>query len=237
MSDWDKINYPERVSLFPDFNQYWKDMNFKTIMFDLDGTLTDSMPGIEKCFKHALDTLNFDYTGIHEWRWIAGPPLKDSFSKLLAPEDVERAIALYRERFSSVGWMENSLYPGITALLDRLQTKGKKLYIVSSKPEIFVRKIADYFNISKYFTAIHGAALHGGLQHKPELIAYALASHNLEKAYTVMIGDRKMDIEGAKANNITSIGTAYGYGCYQELKNAGADAIANSVDELSVLLS
>lgn len=212
-------------------------MDFSTIMFDLDGTLTDSLPGIEKCFKHALDTLNYDYTRIHEWRWIAGPPLMDSFSKLLTPEDVERAIALYRERFSTVGWMENSLYPGIVPLLDRLRTKGKKLYIVSSKPEIFVRKIADYFNISQYFTAIHGADLHGGLQHKPELIAYALSAHNLEKAYAVMIGDRKMDIAGAKANNIASIGAAYGYGSYQELQEAKADAIAGSADELSLLLS
>lgn len=212
-------------------------MNYKAVMFDLDGTLTDSLPGIEKCFKHALATLNFDYSAISNWRWIAGPPLKDSFGQLLPPETVERAITIYRERFSTVGWMENSLYPGIPTLLDELKSCGKELYIVSSKPEVFVRKIADYFHISEYFTAIHGANLHGGLQHKPELIAHTLTSHNLTRAYAVMIGDRKMDIEGAKANNIASIGTAYGYGGREELNAAGANDIVDSVEELAALLN
>lgn len=211
-------------------------MIYSTVMFDLDGTLTDSLPGIENCFKHALSELKFDFSSITDWRWIAGPPLKDSFSRLLPPGDVDLAIALYRERFSTVGWMENSLYPGIPELLSRLNGSGRELYIVSSKPEVFVRKIADYFHISGYFAALHGAALHGGLQHKPELIASVLSRHNIAGNTAVMVGDRRMDIEGARANTVASIGVSYGYGGRSELEAAGADAIAATVAELSSLL-
>ncbi len=211
-------------------------MSYTSLMFDLDGTLTDSLPGIENCFKHALSELDYDLTAIKDWRWIAGPPLKDSFSRLLPPDKVATAIELYRERFSAVGWQENSLFPGVHELLTKLIEHNRKLYIVSSKPEIFVRKIALHFNISGYFNEIHGADLHGGRQHKPELIALALKQHNIQPERAVMIGDREMDISGAKANHIASIGAAYGYGGTGELEAAGADKIAASVSELLNIL-
>jgi len=168
--------------------------------------------------------------------------LRDSFRDFyhIKDEDIEKVVAFYRERFSTVGLFENELYPGIEELLSTLKKHGKKLALASSKPRVFVIKILDYFGITKYFDVVMGSELDGTRENKVEIIEESLRllfegeTPDLEKC--VMVGDRKYDVEAAAKVGLKGIGVTYGYGSREELVNAGADIICDSVEELKNLL-
>lgn len=201
------------------------------ILFDLDGTLTDSQAGIVNSTLYALRRFNetqganLPIPEPHALRFLLGPPLRESFVKLAGPEAVDALLALYRERYESVGLLENSVFPNIASSLEALGAKGCRLLVATSKPEHYARRILDHFDLSRFFAAIHGAQPDGTRSNKGELIAYVLERHAIDPAGAAMIGDREHDALGAKANGVRAVGALWGYGSREELTAAGADPL------------
>ncbi len=211
---------------------------YNHILFDLDGTLTDSAEGVTRSVQHALKQYNIDAT-LEELRSFIGPPLHHSFIEVygFSPVEAHRAVEYYRDYYRDTGIYENKVYPDIPELLDNLYRNGKKIYLATSKPTIFAEKILSYFNLDHYFTTIAGSNLDGTRVEKREVIAQVLEGNDgLKAKEATMIGDRKHDIIGARAWNIDAIGVTYGYGSLQELQEAGSTMIAASVPELQILL-
>lgn len=216
------------------------------ILFDLDGTLTDPKEGITKSVQYALEDLGIHVENPDELTPFIGPPLKDSFMEFygLDEETALRAITKYRERFQDTGIFENRLYDGITELLRKLKGNHKKLAVASSKPTVFVERILEHFDIRRYFDVVVGSELDGTRTEKQEVVAEALrqlygeaSEADTQKKYnTVMVGDRKFDVSGAKAEGVISVAVAYGYGPMDELKIAKPDYIVRTVAELEGLL-
>ena len=209
----------------------------RAILFDLDGTLTDSEPGIVNSARYALE--RFGLTAEPAvLRSFIGPPLYDSFHGAmgLSDADARRAVDFYREYFRDRGIFENAPYPGIPAMLEDLHRAGLRLVIATSKPEVFARQIADHFGLSPFLTAVCGADLEGLRSEKPDVIRYALRETRTSPATAVMIGDRRYDILGAHAAGLPAIGVLYGYGSRDELVSAGADALAPTVRDLHDML-
>lgn len=212
---------------------------YKYLLFDLDGTITDSETGITRCVAYALNYLGIQVNDLRELSPFIGPPLLDSFKDFynFTDEQATVAVAKYRERYADKGILENELYPGIEELLADAQKNGKTVILATSKPEIFAKRILDHFGLSDYFSFVAGSGLDGSLHTKTDVINYILQSNqitNLESV--VMIGDRKHDIIGAKNVGIDSIGVLYGFGDYKELSDAGADHIAENIPALRKLL-
>ncbi|MBD2299543.1 HAD family hydrolase [Nostoc sp. FACHB-87] len=210
-----------------------------TILFDLDGTLTDPKLGITSCIQFALSELGYQPPQADELNWCIGPPIKDSFSQLLQTSDetiLTQAITLYRSRFSTIGLFENTLYPQTIETLKAIRLAGYQTFVATSKPNIYATRIIEYFGLSTLFEQVYGSELDGTRSVKSDLIHYILVQENLLPESTIMVGDRKHDIIGAKVNNLTTIGVTYGYGTEQELKNHGADFIVHSPDEIAKLL-
>lgn len=190
---------------------------YKNLLFDLDGTLTDSAEGILNCVKYSLDKLNIKYEGYNLWRFI-GPPLMESYMDMFGDEELsQRAVKIYRERFAETGIFENAVYKGIPETLAELKKAGFKLYTATSKPEVYAKKIAEHFGFACYFEEIAGALLEEGRSRKADVIRYVMGKYNLSNAETLMIGDRMHDMEGAKEVGIDAMGVSYGYGGKQEL--------------------
>ncbi len=213
----------------------------KYILFDLDGTLTDPKLGITSSVQYALHALGIDEPSLDRLEPFIGPPLADSFREFygLDEEQIVIAITKYRERFAKQGIYENEIYPGISEMLGSLKLSGKILAIASSKPTLFVEQILDYFNIRKHFDYIVGSNMDGTRSRKEEVVEEALRQMipaeimPSEKKYTVaMVGDRRFDIEGAKAQGIISVGVSFGYASEGELEQADADFIVDSVKAL-----
>ncbi|MBC8620547.1 HAD family hydrolase [Parabacteroides faecis] len=212
---------------------------YKYLLFDLDGTITDSETGITRCVAYALNYFGIQVNDLRELSPFIGPPLLDSFKDFynFTDEQATVAVAKYRERYADKGILENELYPGIEELLADAQKNGKTVILATSKPEIFAKRILDHFGLSDYFSFVAGSGLDGSLHTKTDVINYILQSNqitNLESV--VMIGDRKHDIIGAKNVGIDSIGVLYGFGDYKELSDAGADHIAENIPALRKLL-
>ena len=212
---------------------------YKYLLFDLDGTITDSETGITRCVAYALNYFGIQVNDLRELSPFIGPPLLDSFKDFnnFTDEQATVAVAKYRERYADKGILENELYPGIKELLADAQKNGKTVILATSKPEIFAKRILDHFGLSDYFSFVAGSGLDGSLHTKTDVINYILQSNqitNLESV--VMIGDRKHDIIGAKNVGIDSIGVLYGFGDYKELSDAGADHIAEDIPALRKLL-
>ncbi len=212
---------------------------YKYLLFDLDGTITDSETGITRCVAYALNCFGIQVNDLRELSPFIGPPLLDSFKDFynFTDEQATVAVAKYRERYADKGILENELYPGIEELLADAQKNGKTVILATSKPEIFAKRILDHFGLSDYFSFVAGSGLDGSLHTKTDVINYILQSNqitNLESV--VMIGDRKHDIIGAKNVGIDSIGVLYGFGDYKELSDAGADHIAENIPALRKLL-
>lgn len=206
------------------------------ILFDLDGTLTDSGEGITKCAQLALDHFGFHIEDRTQLRCFVGPPLRESFPKFGVPEDrVEEAITVFRSRYLTVGKFENVPYPGIENLLRTLKAQGHRLYVATSKPESTAVEILDKFALSPYFTRICGASMDSGRDSKEAVIAYLLELEGREQK-TMMVGDTAFDVVGAAAHGIPTIGVSWGYGDVDEMRKAGACAIAHSPEELETLL-
>lgn len=220
------------------------------LLFDLDGTLTDSSEGITKSVQYGLHSVGIEVEDLNDLLSFIGPPLEYSFKEFYHLEEnrMEEAIAKYRERYKTVGMFENALYPGMAALLKDMKRKGKHLAVASSKPEVFVRQILKHFNIEQYFEVIVGSGLDGTLGTKEEVVEEALRLlfaigedgktklTEEEKEATAMIGDRHFDIEGGRANGIVTIGVEYGFPKEGELKEAKADYIVRTVEELHQFL-
>lgn len=203
---------------------------YKYILFDMDGTLTDSKVGITESVKYALASFGMS-AETEELLGFIGPPLRQSFSEYcgFGPEDTEKAITKYRERFSTVGVYENDLYPGVPEMLAALREAGRELVLASSKPEIFVNKILEQHHIRELFTESVGCLLDGTNETKPDIIRecfHRLGLSGEAVKQCVMVGDRKFDLLGARECGIDFIGAGYGYAPPGELEELGASRIA-----------
>lgn len=209
----------------------------KTILFDLDGTLTDSGEGIINCAILALEHFGLPVPSRETLRVFVGPPLHESFIRFGVPADkAEEAVEVYRSRYIPIGKFENTPYPGIRELLEKLKAEGHKLYVATSKPEQMSIDILEHFDLAKYFERICGASLDTSRTDKAAVIAY-LQELTGKSDNTVMVGDTKFDVIGAKKHGIPTIGVSWGYGPVEELEQSGAVAIAHSTEELYHLLS
>ena len=208
----------------------------KTVLFDLDGTLTDSGEGIINCATLALRHFGLPIPSYADMRTFVGPPLRDSFIRFGVPADqVDEAIRVYRSRYIPTGMFENTPYPGIRELLEALRAEGYTLYVATSKPEEMSVTILEKFDLAKYFHRICGASIDSSRSTKDAVIAYLLESSGA-KEDMVMVGDTKYDILGAKAHGIPAIGVGWGYGKVEEMEEAGAVGIAETMDELIGLI-
>ena len=207
-------------------------MTPKTILFDLDGTLTDSGEGIINCAALALKHFNLPVPDRETMRVFVGPPLHDTFIRFGVPEDkTEEAIRIYRSRYIPIGKFENTPYPGIAELLEKLVDQGHLLYVATSKPEQMSIDILEHFDLAKYFTLICGASLDLSRNSKDAVIAYLLEQADAD-GEIVMVGDTAFDVLGAKAHGIPTIGVSWGYGKVEDMEKAGAAAIVHTMDEL-----
>lgn len=207
-------------------------MTPKTILFDLDGTLTDSGEGIINCAALALQHFGIPVPDRETMRVFVGPPLHDSFIRFGVPEDkAEEAIHIYRSRYIPIGKFENTPYPGIADLLQKLKEQGHRLYVATSKPEQMSIEILEHFDLAKYFRLICGASLDLSRNSKDAVIAYLLQQTETDGGI-VMVGDTAFDVLGAKMHGIPTIGVSWGYGKVEDMENAGAAAIVHTMDEL-----
>lgn len=204
----------------------------RTILFDLDGTLTDSAEGVINCFLPALKHFNLPIPERSEMTFVVGPPLRDSFLRLgVKEEDVETAVEIYRQRYVPTGMFENAPFPGIAAMLAALKEAGHELYVATSKPEVMATEILDKFLLSGYFDKIYGASMDGSRDTKDKVIAYLLEELGPRDNY-IMIGDTHFDVEGAAVHGIKTIGVDWGYGKNEDMLAAGAVAIVDSPAQL-----
>lgn len=209
----------------------------KTILFDLDGTLTDSGEGIINCAILALEHFGCPIPTREQMRVFVGPPLHESFVKHGVPADkAEEAVAIYRSRYIPIGAYENTPYPGIRELLENLKAQGHTLYVATSKPEGMSVDILKHFDLAKYFDRICGASMDTSRSSKDAVIAYLIAQ-NGRSDNMVMVGDTKFDVLGAKVHGIPCIGVSWGYGAQTDMEEAGAAAIAHTTPELFKLLT
>jgi phosphoglycolate phosphatase len=205
------------------------------LFLDLDGTLTDSRVGILASIRYALDAIGVASPPDEVLLRLIGPPTRDAFRTLLGPEDdalVERAVSLYRERYSTVGIFENSVYPGVREALQDLRTAGFRLWVVTSKPQLYADRIIDHFRLRGDFQRVYGPELGGERADKGDLIAYVLQTEGLQASDAWMIGDRSHDVAGAKKNGVHSAGVLWGYGSGEELLAAGAEVLFASTRDL-----
>lgn len=208
----------------------------KTILFDLDGTITDSGEGIINCVIYALERFGLPIPDRNSLRCFVGPPLHESFIKQGIPaERAEEAVAVYRERYVPTGMFENTPYPGIREVLESLKANGHTLYVASSKPEWMCVEILKHFELDQYFEQICGATMDTSRTNKEAVIAY-LMEQNGRPDNMVMVGDTNFDVLGAKFHGIPCVGVSWGYGTVDEMREAGAAAIAFSMKELSDIL-
>lgn len=218
---------------------------YQYLLFDLDGTLTDSAEGIINCVKYALAKLGIEEKDMDKLRTFVGPPLQESFHDHygLDEETTQKAVWYYRERFRTIGMYENAVYEGIPKLLKTMKENGKINLVASSKPEVFVKTILEHFDLAQYFDLIIGASMDNSRNTKEAVIEEALRQLKQMDVGSefcddkcVMIGDRKYDICGAKYFGLRSIGVSYGFAPEGELKEASADVIVDTVDELTQVL-
>ena len=208
----------------------------KAVLFDLDGTLTDSGEGIIKCAIYAMERFGLPIPSWEEMRVFVGPPLHETFMKFgIREEDAEEAVRIYRERYLPIGKFENTPYPGIRELLEALKAREYKLYVATSKPETTSVEILEHFDLAKYFDRICGASMDLSRNSKEAVIAYLLEETGLADSI-IMVGDTKYDIIGANAHGIPAIGVSWGYGEVKEMEDAGAKTIVHSMEELLELL-
>ena len=211
---------------------------YQTILFDLDGTLTDSAPGIIHSVQYALKKYGIEAEdqALHSF---IGPPLVHSFQERFGfdHEQALEAVGYYREYFTAGGMFENSVYPGIEELLQKLKRDGKSLVVATSKPELFSRQIIEHFALDDYFDFIGGAAMDESRATKTEVLSYVLETLGTDRSRAVMIGDRRNDIEAAKFLGTDSIGVLYGYGSREELEQAGAMLFAETPEDIYRIIS
>ena len=211
--------------------------NFDTLLFDLDGTLIDSTEGIVRCLEYALEHMGYEIP--EDTNKFLGPPLYTSFAEFcgMNEEQVNEAVRIFRERYSTVGLFENRVYDGIPEMLDRLKKGGKRIMVATSKPEVYAVRIFEKFGLSQYFEIVGGANINGTRNYKHEVIEYVLASADItDRSRVLMIGDRKQDVDGAHKTGLKCMGILWGFGSIEELTEAGADYIAETPEQAADIL-
>jgi len=209
------------------------------LFFDLDGTLIDSQSGITGCMRWTLQQLGLPVPPMETLRTWIGPALRVTFAPLLNHDatQVEQAVALYLQRFDSHAWQDYVIYDGISELIQACHVRGYRLAVVSAKNEPHARRIVQQLPFGYYFETVVGSIADGSRTHKSELIAEALQRMQVSTAQCQMIGDRKMDIEGARAHNLRTIGVLWGFGSREELLAAGTQHLAETPNALAQLLA
>jgi phosphoglycolate phosphatase len=211
----------------------------RAVLLDLDGTLADSRPGIEACFRHMLAELGHDPAVAGDLTWAVGPPIAVSIARLLAQYDDDRVdlgVATYRTRYTTIGIYECAAFPGIPEMLAALTQAGRSLCVATSKRRDFAERVVDYLGFRPYLPLVYGALPSGGLDDKKDLLAEILRVERYDPKQTTMVGDRLHDIHAAQANALRSIGVLWGYGGQTELHAAGADVLVTSPAELLTAL-
>ncbi|MCR5599307.1 MAG: HAD hydrolase-like protein [Ruminococcus sp.] len=211
---------------------------FNTLLFDLDGTLTDSQEGIINCMRCAVEKMGYDMP--EDTQKFLGPPLYQSFAEFLGmnEEQVNEAVKIFRERYSTVGLFENRVYDGISEMLQRLKNDGLRLMVATSKPRDYAVRILERFGLLPFFEVVGGAELDGTRNYKHEVIEYVLEKAGItDRSGVLMIGDRKQDVLGAHKTGLKCMGILWGYGSYEELTEAGTDLIAKTPKEAADMLS
>jgi len=214
-------------------------MNYKYILFDLDGTIIDSKAGVKSAARFALDKMGVPETQITNLERMIGPPLKYSFKEFfsLSEEFADKAVEYFREYYRDKSLFDNDLYDGIVPLLEMLKNDGYTLAIATSKPTVFAKRIIEKHGLIRYFDIVAGANLDDSHSGKSEIISHVCEQLNIYNVnQAIMIGDRLYDIKGANAVGMESIGVLYGYGSLEEFQDAGASYVVNTVKELGQLL-
>lgn len=209
-----------------------------TIIFDLDGTLTDPYEGITKSILYALEACDIYDDDPQKLRNCIGPPISYSFGTIygLPSDRIDYAIRKYRERYGKIGWAENEPLDGVYEMLDKMKAAGKRMAVASSKPKKFVDQIMEKFDLQKYFDVILGSGLDGSLGTKTLVMEEAIRQLGADKSDVIMVGDRKHDVIGSKECGVKVIGIETGYAEENELQNAGADYVVKTFEELADLL-
>jgi phosphoglycolate phosphatase len=210
---------------------------FDSVLFDLDGTLTDPKVGITTSIRYALDKMGVAHDPAEDFTWCIGPPIQKSFERLVGAAKATEGVRLYRERYGVIGLFENELFAGIDATLASLVGQGIRLFVATSKVDVFARRIVTHFGLDRHFIAVEGAEMDGARSDKAEVIAHVLGSHGVEPDRAIMIGDREHDIIGARKNGLHNIGVLYGYGDAAELRAAGADALCATPGDILATLA
>lgn len=212
--------------------------DFSCLFWDLDGTLTESGPGIKNCVKYALESFGIHETDEKKLDLFIGPPLIESFSTLygFSEEKSRAAMAKYRERFGTTGIFENSVYDGIIETLNALKAQGKRLFVATGKPEIYMFRILDHYGLSQFIEFAGGSDLEETRSEKAQIIDFVIKQNRLEtelkEGKILMIGDRKHDIIGAHKNGMKCCGVLWGYGSLKEMEEFGADYVIETPDQL-----
>jgi phosphoglycolate phosphatase len=211
--------------------------NFDTLLFDLDGTLTDSTEGILNCLVYAIERMGFEVP--EDTNKFLGPPIRQSFAEFLGMngEQVDEAVRIFRERYSDTGLFENRVYDGITGMLERLKSGGKRLMVATSKPQVYAVRIFERSGLAQYFEIVGGAELDSSRDYKDQVIEYVLAKAGItDRSSVLMIGDRRQDVLGAHKTGLKCMGILWGFGSMEELTQAGADYIARTPQETADML-
>lgn len=209
-------------------------MMYTSVILDFDGTVCDTGIGIKKCAKYALDTFGIPCQEWQELDFFIGPPLLITFQEHYnqSAADADALVKKFRERYTNIGLYESELYPGIDKLLKNLKSDGIKIGIASSKPQDYVERLLDKFNISPYFDVVCGVSFQADCESKQNIISRCIKSLGAEPKETLMVGDRFYDIDGAKANMLDSVGALWGYGNKFEFIESGAKYIAEKVEDI-----
>jgi len=212
--------------------------HYTHLFLDLDGTLSDSAPGIVRSAQYALEAFGIHVDNLDDLLCFVGPPLEESFQEFyhLTPSQADEAVKVYRRRYEKIGVYENALYPGIPQFLDKARQAGKVLMVATSKPQRMADLVLSHFGIADRFAFVGGRE-DSSRRTKEEVIRYVMKKNGLTRTEDiVMIGDRKHDVLGAKAVGLDSVGVLYGYGSRDEFQAAGATYIVDTLKELEELL-
>jgi len=208
---------------------------YKYIIFDLDGTLTDSAIGITNSVAYALSQFGIEVKDKSELNRFVGPPLEESFRVFygFSEEDALRGVDEYRVYYRDRGIFENAVYPGVPELLTNLRARGKKLILATSKPEFYAKQILEHFGLAEYFDFVAGATMDSSRLKKADVIAYALAECGItDTSECIMIGDRDHDIKGSRVHNIDCLAVLYGYGSLEEITSSSPAYVAETVEDI-----
>lgn len=212
---------------------------YEICFFDLDGTIIDSAPGITNSVMYALKKFGIDETDREKLYRFIGPPLTDSFAGLYGFDEEKswKGVEYFREYYQEKGIFECQVYEGLEETLSQLKSAGKRLFVATSKPEVYARRIIGHFGLEEYFEYVAGMELDGGRGSKAEVIEYLIDTCHVEDKHKIlMIGDRKHDVLGAKKEGLDCMGVLYGFGDRKELEEAGAVCIADTPQDIAKII-